>query len=73
MYGCSMEVKKRVCVALVCLHLEYCSPVWNPHLKKDCDELEKVQKWAARWAGTATHTPGSIHMKRLANTSNLKR
>ena len=50
MYGCSKEVKKRAYVALVRPHLEYCSPVWNPHLKKDCDKLERVQKRAARWA-----------------------
>ena len=50
MYGCNKEAKKRAYVALVRLHLEYCSPVWNPHLKKDCDKLEKVQKRAARWA-----------------------
>ena len=76
MYGCSKEAKKGAYAALVCPHLEYCSPVWNPHLKKDCDKLEKVQKWAALGhtvGGTATHTPGHIYMKRLANNSNLKR
>ena len=29
MYGCSKEAKKRVYVALVHSHLEYCLPVWN--------------------------------------------
>ena len=29
-------------------HLEYCSAVWNPHLKEDIAELEKVQKFALR-------------------------
>ena len=29
-------------------HLEYCSAVWNPHLKGDIAELEKVQKFALR-------------------------
>ena len=48
MYGCRKEAKKRAYV--VRPHLEYCLPVWNPHLKKDCDKLEKVQKQAARWA-----------------------
>ena len=67
------EAKKRAYVALVCPHLEYSLPVWNPCLK-DCNKFEKVQKPAAclsycRWV---THTPGQIHMKRLANTSNLK-
>ena len=50
MYGCSEEAKKRAYVALVRPHLEYCSPVWNPHLKKDSDKLERIQKRAARWA-----------------------
>jgi len=44
MYGCSKEVKKRPYVALVRPHLEYCLPVWNPHLKKDCDKLESAEK-----------------------------
>ena len=30
-------------------HVEYCAPVWNPHLKKDTDALEKIQKRGARW------------------------
>ena len=30
-------------VSLVRLHLEYAAPVWDPHLQKDTDKLEKVQ------------------------------
>ena len=30
--------------------LEYCSPVWSRHLKKDIDILEKVQRHASRFA-----------------------
>ena len=29
-------------------HLEYAAPVWDPHLQKDIDKLEKVQKFALR-------------------------
>ena len=25
--------------------MEYCSPVWSPHLKKDIEALERVQKY----------------------------
>ena len=30
--------------------LEYCSPVWCPHLKKDSNTLEKVQPRASKCA-----------------------
>ena len=30
--------------------LEYCSPVWSAHLKKDIATLEKVQRRASRFA-----------------------
>ena len=29
--------------------IEYCSSVWDLHLAKDINELEKVQRGAARW------------------------
>ena len=29
-------------------HLEYASHVWNPHLIKDVDQLERVQKFALK-------------------------
>ena len=29
-------------------HLEYCSPVWDPYLRKDIDMLEKAQKFGLR-------------------------
>ena len=34
-------------------HTEYCSYIWNPHLKKNILPLESVQKFAAkvRWNG----------------------
>ena len=34
---------------MVCPILEYCSTVWDPHLLKDNNKLEKVQRRAARW------------------------
>ena len=35
--------------SLVRLILEYCSPVWCPHLEKDSYTLEKVQHRASPW------------------------
>jgi len=35
-------------LALVRPHSEYASQVWNPHLQKDIDQLERVQKIALR-------------------------
>ena len=29
-------------------HLEYCSTVWDPHLRKDIDLLERAQKFGLR-------------------------
>ena len=49
MSGCSQHVKATTNQALVCLHLEYCALVWDPHTVKNIDMLEKVQKRACRW------------------------
>ena len=38
----------RLYMALVRTHLEYAAQVWNPHLVKDINLLEKVQKFALR-------------------------
>ena len=32
--------------SLIRPHLEYAVPVWNPHLSKDIDSLESVQRFA---------------------------
>ena len=29
--------------------MEYASPVWDPHLIKDSDQIEKVQRAASQW------------------------
>ena len=49
MFGCSKQVKSKAYLALVRPHMEYCAPVWMPFQKYLIDELESVQKRAARW------------------------
>ena len=49
MRGCSQHTKATAYQALVCPHLEYWTPVWDPHTVQNIETLEKVQKWAARW------------------------
>lgn len=44
----SPETLLKLYVAYIRPHLEYCSPVWNPHSKKLIEELEKVQKFALK-------------------------
>ena len=33
---------------LVCPHLEYAAPVWDPHLLKDIESVENVQKYGLK-------------------------
>ena len=46
---CSKEVKERAYKTLVRPHLEYATASWDPYSKKNVDELEKVQRRAARF------------------------
>ena len=52
LYNCSKEIKSRAYLTLVHPILEYASPVWDPHLVKDRDQIEKVQQAAARWVSS---------------------
>ena len=42
LYNCSKEIKSKAYLTLVRPILEYASPVWDPHLIKDSDQIEKV-------------------------------
>ena len=48
MYGCPAAIKERTYMTLVRPLVEYCSPVWSPHLKKNINKVERVQRVAAR-------------------------
>jgi len=47
--GCPQSLKRTAYISLVRSIMEYSSVVWDPHLKKDKDALERVQRRATRW------------------------
>ena len=49
LYRCSKEIKSRAYLSLVHPIVEYASTVWDPYTIKDSNQLEKVQRSAARW------------------------
>ena len=59
-------------IFLVRPHLEYASAVWFPHLKKDKDTLEKIQKFACRMA-TRSWGNGYLHLLHLVDLPSLER
>ena len=46
---CPVALKETAYISMVHSVLEYASPIWDPHLRKDCDQLERVQRRAARF------------------------
>ena len=47
--SCPEQLKETAYMALVRSCLEYSSTIWDPHLKKDIQHIEKVQRRAARF------------------------
>ena len=60
LYNCSKEIKSRAYLTLVRPILEYASPVWDPHLVKDRDQIEKVQRAAACWVSSDYRWSSSV-------------
>ena len=62
---CSTNTLQCLYVALIRPHLEYAVPVWDPHLVKHTDLLEKVQKFALK---VCTKSWNSSYSSQLAQT-----
>ena len=58
--GSPQECKKLAYTALLRPALEYACTVWDPHLKKDINLLETVQRKAARWVTSAYENQTSV-------------
>ncbi len=43
------EMVKKIITSFIRPTLEYAAVVWNPHLKRHIEKLEKVQRAATRW------------------------
>ena len=48
---------------MVRCHLDYCSSVWSPYMKKDTEALEKVQKRATKILPQLKHMNYSDRLK----------
>jgi ribonucleases P/MRP protein subunit RPP40 len=59
------KIFKQLYTAMVRPHLEYCSAVWNPHLKKDISKLERVQRRATKLVPYIRDLPYEERLKKL--------
>ena len=48
--GSPYKCRETAYISLVRSQLDYCGSIWDPHLKRDSDTIEKIQRKAARWA-----------------------
>ena len=55
--GCVNWYSASSLLSMVRPHLEYASPVWSPHLAKDKELIESVQKFALRIASKSWSMP----------------
>ena len=46
---CPVTLKATAYISMVHSALEYASPIWDPYLRRDCDQLERMQRQAARF------------------------
>ena len=71
-FHCDPQLMLRLYKAFLRPHLEYAPQVWDPHLVKDIQLLEKSQKFALRvctrnWSATYTELLNSTHVPSLSD------
>jgi len=57
---CPAKLKETAYITSVRSTLEYAAPVWDPHLARDCDLLEKIQRRSARFVKGDHRTTSSV-------------
>ena len=65
----SFFLKSPLYKSLVRPHLDYCMPVWSPHLAKDINMVEKVQHRATKLIHNISHLPYEERIKKLNLTT----
>ena len=46
---CPQKLREQAYISLIRSRLEYCAAIWDPHLEKDIQQLEAIQRRAARF------------------------
>ena len=70
---CPAQLKERACIAFVRSTLDSASPIWDPVLKRDINNLEKINRRAARFVTGDYHPISSVSsMLRSLGWSDLK-
>ena len=57
---CPVQLKERAYITFVRSTLDYASPIWDPFLKRDMNNLEKINRRAARFVTGDYHPISSI-------------
>ena len=58
--GTSQKLRQQAYFSLVRPHLEYCSTVWNPYIKKDVNKIENIQRRTVRFVLNNYNQRGSV-------------
>ena len=70
---CPTQLKKRAYIAFVRSTLDYTSPIWDPFLKREIKNLEKINRRAARFVTGDYHPISSVFsMLHSLGWSNLR-